>query len=61
MRLVGTFRILVQKGHFGKADQRCSLILLRDEVKEYKNIGTAYVTSAMELSKAAERAGKKSC
>ena len=30
-----------------------------DEVKEYKNIGTAYVTSAMELSDAQKAAVEK--
>ena len=35
------------------------LVYFRDEVKEYKKIGTVHVTSAMELSKAAERAGRK--
>ena len=46
--LVGLIRMIVDKGHF---DQLLDVLAyFIDQVKEYKNIGTAYVTSAMELS-----------
>ena len=47
MELVGLMRLIVEKGHFNEMD---SVFVYFDErVKEYKNIGTAYVTSAVEL------------
>ena len=46
--LVGLLRMIVDKGHFEQVDSVFTYFI--DEVKEYKNIGTAYVTSAMELS-----------
>ena len=48
--LVGLLRMIVDKGHFEQVDSVFTYFI--DEVKEYKNIGTAYVTSAMELSDA---------
>jgi len=48
--LVGLLRMIVDKGVF---------TYFIDEVKEYKNIGTAYVTSAMELSDAQKAAVEK--
>ena len=39
----------MEKDHFGKTKD--VLVYFRDEVKEYKKIGTVHVTSAMELSK----------
>ena len=42
--------MIVDKGHFEQVDSVFTYFI--DEVKEYKNIGTAYVTSAMELSDA---------
>ena len=46
--LVGLLRMLVQKGHYKETDQVFTYFI--DRVKEYKKIGTAYVTSAMELT-----------
>ena len=40
--------MLVQKGHYKETDQVFTYFI--DCVKEYKKIGTAYVTSAMELT-----------
>ena len=47
--IVGLLELLVEKDHFGKTKD--VLVYFRDEVKEYKKIGTVHVTSAMELSK----------
>ena len=44
--LVGLLRMLVQKGHYKETDQVFTYFI--DRVKEYKKIGTAYVTSAVE-------------
>ena len=55
--LVGLLRMLVQKGHYKETDQVFTYFI--DRVKEYKNIGTAYVTSAMELSEAQKAAVEK--
>ena len=46
--VVGLMRMIVQKGHFNEMESVFTYFI--DRVKEYKNIGTAYVTSAMELS-----------
>lgn len=46
--IVGLLELLVEKNHFGQAKD--VFTYFRDEVKEYKNIGTVYVTSAVELS-----------
>lgn len=46
--LVGLIRMIVDKGHFDEIDGVFTYFI--DEVKEYRNIGTAYVTSAVELS-----------
>lgn len=46
--LVGLMRMIVEKGHYKEIESVFSYFI--DEVKEYKNIGTAYVTSAMELT-----------
>lgn len=48
--LVGLLCMIIDKGHFG--DLESVLAYFVGEVKEYKKIGTAYVTSAMELSDA---------
>ena len=45
--LVGLMRMLVEKGHYNEMGS--VFVYFIDQVKEYKNIGTAYVTSAMEL------------
>lgn len=55
--IVGLLRMLTDKGHFEKAGSVFSYFI--DEVKEYKNIGTAYVTSAMELSDSQKAAVEK--
>lgn len=46
--MLGLLCTVVDKGHF--ADSQSVLKYFMEQVKEYKNIGTAYVTSAMELS-----------
>ncbi len=46
--LVGLLRMIVDKDHFEEADS--VLAHFDSRVKEYKNIGTAYVTTALELS-----------
>ena len=46
--LVGLFRMMVEKDRFG--DVRQVLDYFIDQVKEEKQIGTAYVTSAMDLT-----------
>lgn len=55
--LVGLLRMIVEKGHFEEMDS--VLDYFDDRVKEYKNIGTAYVTTAMELSEAQKAAVMK--
>ncbi len=45
--LLGLMRMLVSKNHYGEMEGVFSYFL--DRVKEYKNIGTAYVTSARPL------------
>ncbi len=55
--LVGLLRMIVEKGHFDQMDAVLGYFI--DEVKEYKNIGTAYVTSAAELSDAQKAAVEK--
>ncbi len=41
--------MIIEKNHYKELTLVLDVFL--DRVKEYKNIGTAYVTSAMELSK----------
>lgn len=48
--LLGLMRMLVSKNHFNEMDSVFAYFI--DQVKEYKNIGTAYVTSAFPLSDA---------
>ena len=55
--LVGLLRMIVEKGHFDEMDS--VLDYFDDRVKEFKNIGTAYVTTAMELSDAQKAAVEK--
>ena len=47
--LVGLMRMIVEKDHYNEIESVFTYFM--EQVKEYKNIGTAYVTSAMELSK----------
>lgn len=46
--VLGMMRMLVSKSHYG--DMQSVFAYFIDQVKEYKNIGTAYVTSALPLS-----------
>lgn len=46
--LLGLMRMLVSKDHYNEMDSVFSYFT--EQVKEYKNIGTAYVTSAFPLS-----------
>ena len=48
VELVGLLRMLVEKDHYGETEKVFLYFIKR--VKEYKNIGTAYVTSALELT-----------
>lgn len=57
MELVGLMRMIVEKGHFNEMDS--VFVYFIERVKEYKNIGTAYVTSAVELSDAQKAAVEK--
>ena len=55
--LVGLLRMIVEKGHFEEMGEVLSYF--DDRVKEYKNIGTAYVTTAVGLSDAQKAAVEK--
>lgn len=55
--LVGLLRMIVEKGHFEEMD--AVLEYFEAQVKEHKNIGTAYVTTAMELSDTQKTAVEK--
>ena len=55
--LVGLMCMLVEKGHYNEMDG--VFVYFVDQVKEYKNIGTAYVTAAMELTEAQQSAIEK--
>lgn len=55
--LVGLLRMITDKGHFEEVAGVLSYFI--EEVKEYKSIGTAYVSSAMELSDAQKAAVEK--
>jgi F-type H+-transporting ATPase subunit delta len=46
--LVGLMRMIVDKGHFAQITDVLDYFI--EQVKEYKNIGTAYVTTALPLS-----------
>ena len=46
--IVGFMRMIVDKGHFGEIEEILNYFI--GEVKESKNIGTAYVTTAVKLS-----------
>lgn len=47
MELLGLMRMLVSKNHYN--DVESVFVYFIDRIKEHKNIGTAYVTSAMPL------------
>jgi F-type H+-transporting ATPase subunit delta len=55
--LVGLIRMIVEKDHYKELPEVFAYFI--DRVKEYRNIGTAYVTSAMELSDAQKAAVEK--
>ena len=55
--LVGLIRMIVEKDHYREIEEVFAYFV--DRVKEYKNIGTAYVTSAMELTDAQKDAVEK--
>ena len=46
--ITGIMRMLVSKGHYGEMESVFTYFI--DQVKEYKNIGTAYVTAPMPLT-----------
>ena len=52
--LVGLMRMIVEKDHYDEMNSVFEYFVGR--VKEYKNIGTAYVTSAVELTDAQKKA-----
>lgn len=55
--LVGLMRMIIEKDHYGEMGSVFTYFM--DRVKEYKNIGTAYVTSAVELTQAQKEATEK--
>lgn len=55
--VVGLMRMIVQKGHFNEMESIFTYFM--DRVKEYRNIGTAYVTSAVTLSDTQKSAVEK--
>ncbi len=57
MELTGLLRMVTQKGHYNQMQSVLEYFLGR--VKEHKNIGTAFVTTAVELSDAQKAAVEK--
>jgi F-type H+-transporting ATPase subunit delta len=55
--LVGLMRMIVEKDHYKELQSVFTYFI--DRVKEYRNIGTAYVASAVELSAAQKAAVEK--
>lgn len=55
--ILGLMRMVVEKGHFGEMESIFAYFI--ETVKEYRHIGTAYVTSALELSDAQKAAVEK--
>lgn len=55
--ILGLMRMVVDKDHFGEMNAIFAYFI--DAVKEYKHIGTAYVTSALDLSDAQKAAVEK--
>ena len=55
--LVGLMRMIVEKDHYRELLD--VFAYFTDRVKEFRNIGTAYVTSAMELSEGQKAAVEK--
>ena len=52
--LVGLMRMVVEKDHYNELNE--VFLYFINQVKEYKNIGTAYVTSAIELNDSQKQA-----
>ncbi len=46
--LIGLMTMIIAKGHYNEFDSVLEYFI--EQVKEYKKIGTAYITSAMDLS-----------
>jgi len=46
--MVGLMRMIIEKGHYNEFDSVLEYFI--HQVKEYKKIGTAYISSPMELS-----------
>jgi F-type H+-transporting ATPase subunit delta len=57
MELVGLMRMIVEKGHYQELMSVFDYFI--NQVKEYKNIGTAYVSSAAQLSEKQKQAVEK--
>ena len=57
MELTGLMHMLAEKGRYGEIDDVLNYFL--DCVKEHKNIGTAYVSTAVELTDAQKKAVEK--
>ena len=55
--VTGLMRMLVSKGHYGEMESVFAYFI--DQVKEHKNIGTAYVTAPMPLSDSQKEQVKK--
>jgi F-type H+-transporting ATPase subunit delta len=55
--LVGLMRMIVEKDHYNEMGEVFEYFI--NQVKEYRNIGTAYVTSAAELNEAQKAAVEK--
>ncbi len=55
--ITGLMRMLVSKDHYGEMESVFAYFI--DQVKEYKNIGTAYVTAPMPLSDSQKEQVKK--
>ena len=57
MELTGIMHMLAEKGRYGEIDEVLNYFL--DCVKEHKNIGTAYVSTAVELTEDQKKAVEK--
>jgi len=55
--ITGIMRMLISKDHYGEMESVFTYFI--DQVKEYKNIGTAYVTAPMPLSDSQKEQVKK--
>jgi len=55
--ITGIMRMLISKDHYGEMESVFAYFI--DQVKEYKNIGTAYVTAPMPLSDSQKEQVKK--